>query len=90
MTTSEIGRMIKRGRAIREKAVELPSARFPSDRIIGVLRKSDLVKFAKATPAPETVTEDIEETARIVEEVHASMARVAQAPEGSAPGGGTA
>jgi hypothetical protein len=82
MTTSEIVRRIKRARANRENGVELPSV-----RIIGILRKSDLVKFAKATPAPEIVGEDIDETARIVEEVHASMVRVTQAPEGSVPGG---
>jgi hypothetical protein len=87
MTTSEIGRRIKRARANREDGVELPSARLPSARIIGVLRKSDLVKFAKVTPAPETVTEDIEETSRIVEEVHASIVRATQAPEGSVSGG---
>jgi hypothetical protein len=87
MTTSEIGRKIRRARASRESSAVPPPLRLPSDKIIGVLRKSDLVKFAKETPAAEAVTEDIEETSRIVEEVHASMARAAQTAEAGASGG---
>ena len=67
MTTSEIGRRLRR------EARTLARGRgIPSERIMGILRKSDLVKFAKETPPSESVAEDIEETARILEEVRAA------------------
>jgi hypothetical protein len=85
MTTTEIGRKLRRGRRSRAQRVEIPS-----DRVMAMLKKSDLVKFAREAPASAAVAGDIEETLRIVEEVHASAAREAQSTGGAGNEGGVA
>jgi len=66
MTTSEFSRELSRK---RRRAAALP---VPPSRIMQILRRSDLVKFAKEVQPPEKVEKDIDGSLSIVEEVHAA------------------
>jgi hypothetical protein len=59
MTTNQLARYLKRGdfRAV------------PQQRFLGVLKRSDLVKFAKDSPEKGRVVSDVEESIGIVREV---------------------
>lgn len=62
MTTNEIKRYIRRR---NETQVPLP-------RVINILKRSDMVKFAKERPQKPQIKNDIDESIDIIEEVHNS------------------
>jgi len=62
MTTGQLSRYLK-----RKKHREAPYRRF-----LNILKRSDLVKFAKESPRSEKVRSDIDESIGVVQEVHSA------------------
>jgi hypothetical protein len=63
MTTGQLSKLLRRKKA---QAV-------PYRRLVNLLKRSDLVKFAKERPVKEQVRTDIEESIGIVKEVHGTV-----------------
>jgi hypothetical protein len=63
MTTAEIKRFMRRSRTRYVQPT----------RLINILNRSDLVKFAKADPAHQSVEQDIDQSISIIKEAHDRM-----------------
>jgi hypothetical protein len=61
MTTSELKRQLKRSGSRRNRYVQ-------RNRLINLLHRSDMVKFAKETPPNSTVEQDIDQSIHIIKE----------------------
>jgi hypothetical protein len=66
MTTNEMKRYLKRNK---------PASIRP-ERIVNILRQSDMVKFAKETPVGNRMKDDIDESITIIKEAHKTVSAV--------------
>lgn len=72
MTTNQLARQLRRGGLVA----------VPQHRLLDLLKRSDLVKFAKDSPEKMRVVSDIDESIGIVREVHDNAGK-ARAQEGA-------
>ncbi len=66
MTTNEMKRYMKRNK---------PASIRP-ERIVNILRQSDMVKFAKETPTGNRMNDDIDESITIIKEAHRRVSAI--------------
>jgi hypothetical protein len=72
MTTNEMKRYLKRNK---------PASIRP-ERIVNILRQSDMVKFAKETPVGNRMKDDIDESITIIKEAHRTVSAVGLRDDG--------
>jgi hypothetical protein len=75
MTTSELKRHLKQQRTDYVQ----------SNRLVNILHRSDMVKFAKETPVRRRIDQDIDQSINIIKEAHTRAGGAAREKEGESP-----